>query len=145
MRNLQYEMRICQKSHNNVTKTVYVWFEFLWIRRQYSSLEAIGQSRVPMAFLWPKKGNKFNCSHQNKKMNTKIILNYCQSFRITLISSKFQNLPIHKALENMLQVFLNSYHLVTELVAPIIIICLHCAKQARNVVVLCSSQSEYHQ
>ena len=31
MRNLQYEMRICQKSHK-VTKTVYVWFEFLWIR-----------------------------------------------------------------------------------------------------------------
>ena len=29
MRNLQYEMRICQKSHNKVTKTVYVWFEFL--------------------------------------------------------------------------------------------------------------------
>ena len=26
-------MRIGQKSHNNVTKTVYVWFEFLWIRR----------------------------------------------------------------------------------------------------------------
>ena len=26
-------MRIRQKSHNNVTKTVYVWFEFLWIRR----------------------------------------------------------------------------------------------------------------
>jgi hypothetical protein len=33
MRNLQYEMRICQKSHNKVTKTVHVWFEFLWIRR----------------------------------------------------------------------------------------------------------------
>ena len=31
MRNLQYEMRICQKSHNKVTKTVYVWFKFLWI------------------------------------------------------------------------------------------------------------------
>ena len=29
MRNLQYEMRICQKSQNKVTKTVYVWFEFL--------------------------------------------------------------------------------------------------------------------
>ena len=29
MRNLQYEMRICQKSHNRVTKTVYVWFEYL--------------------------------------------------------------------------------------------------------------------
>ena len=33
MKNLQYEMRICQKSHSKVTKTVYVWFEFLWIRR----------------------------------------------------------------------------------------------------------------
>ena len=33
MRNLQYEMRVWQKSHNKVTKTVYVWFEFLWIRR----------------------------------------------------------------------------------------------------------------
>ena len=33
MRNLQYEMRICQKSHNKATKIVYVWFEFLWIRR----------------------------------------------------------------------------------------------------------------
>ena len=32
MRNLQYEMRICQKSYNKVTKTVYVWFEFLCIR-----------------------------------------------------------------------------------------------------------------
>jgi hypothetical protein len=32
MRNLQYEMRICQKSHIKVT--VYVWFKFLWIRRQ---------------------------------------------------------------------------------------------------------------
>ena len=25
MRNLQYEIRICQKSHNAVTITVYVW------------------------------------------------------------------------------------------------------------------------
>ena len=33
MRNLQYEMRICQKSHYKLTKTVYVWLEFLWIRR----------------------------------------------------------------------------------------------------------------
>ena len=32
MRNLQYEMRICQKSHSKVTKPVYVWFELLWIR-----------------------------------------------------------------------------------------------------------------
>ena len=31
MKNLYYEMRICQKSHNKVTKTVDVWFEFLWI------------------------------------------------------------------------------------------------------------------
>jgi hypothetical protein len=31
--NLLYEMRICQKSYNKVTKTVYVWFKFLWIRR----------------------------------------------------------------------------------------------------------------
>ena len=30
MRNWQYEMRICQKSHNKVTKTAYVWFEFLF-------------------------------------------------------------------------------------------------------------------
>ena len=29
IRNLQYEMSICQKSHNKVTKTVYVRFEFL--------------------------------------------------------------------------------------------------------------------
>ena len=33
MRNLQYEMKICQKSHNKITKTVDLWFEFLWIRR----------------------------------------------------------------------------------------------------------------
>ena len=33
VRNLFYEMRICQKSHNTVTVTVYVWFEFLWNRR----------------------------------------------------------------------------------------------------------------
>ena len=33
MINLQYEMRICQKCHSKATKTVYVWFEFLWIRR----------------------------------------------------------------------------------------------------------------
>ena len=26
MRNLQHEMRICQKSHNKVKKTVYLWF-----------------------------------------------------------------------------------------------------------------------
>ena len=25
----QYEMKICQRSHNKVAKTVYVWFEFL--------------------------------------------------------------------------------------------------------------------
>ena len=30
MRNFQYEIRICQKSHNPVTITVFVWFEFLW-------------------------------------------------------------------------------------------------------------------
>ena len=35
MRNFQYEMRIYQKSHNKVTKTVQVWFEFLWIRRYF--------------------------------------------------------------------------------------------------------------
>ena len=28
-----FKMRICQKSHKKVTKTVYVRFEFLWIRR----------------------------------------------------------------------------------------------------------------
>ena len=33
MINLQYEIIICQKSHNKVTKTVYVWFKFLSIRR----------------------------------------------------------------------------------------------------------------
>ena len=33
MRNLQYEMRVSQKSHNKDSKTVYVWFEFLCIRR----------------------------------------------------------------------------------------------------------------
>ena len=37
MRNLQCEMKICQKSHNKVTKTVYVKLKFLWIRRYYSS------------------------------------------------------------------------------------------------------------
>ena len=31
MRNLQYEVRICQKTDNKVTKKVYVWVE--WIRR----------------------------------------------------------------------------------------------------------------
>ena len=31
MKNLQYEMSLCQ-SHKKVTKTVYVWVEFLWIR-----------------------------------------------------------------------------------------------------------------
>ena len=31
LRNLQYEIRICQKRDDKVTKTVYVWFEFLWI------------------------------------------------------------------------------------------------------------------
>ena len=36
IRNLQYEMSVCQKSHNKVTKTVYVWFKFLLIRRYYS-------------------------------------------------------------------------------------------------------------
>ena len=33
MRTLQYEMRISLKSHNKVTKTVYIWFECLWIIR----------------------------------------------------------------------------------------------------------------
>ena len=32
LKKMQYEMRVCQKSHNKVTKTVYVWFEFLCIR-----------------------------------------------------------------------------------------------------------------
>ena len=31
MRNLQYEMRICQKSHSKVSRTIYEWFDFLWI------------------------------------------------------------------------------------------------------------------
>ena len=31
-------MRICQKSYNKVTKTVYVWFEFLWIRCYHTFL-----------------------------------------------------------------------------------------------------------
>ena len=39
MRNLQYKMRICRKSHDKVTKTVYVWFEFLWIRRYVDEAE----------------------------------------------------------------------------------------------------------
>ena len=29
MRNLHYEIRICQNSHKKVTMTIYVWFEFL--------------------------------------------------------------------------------------------------------------------
>ena len=33
VRNLQYEMRIFQKIHNKASKTVFAWFEFLWIRR----------------------------------------------------------------------------------------------------------------
>ena len=33
MRNLQYEMRICQKSDNKISKTLYVWFKLLWSRR----------------------------------------------------------------------------------------------------------------
>ena len=37
MRNLQYEIRTCQKSDNKVSKTVYVWSEFLWIRRYYQN------------------------------------------------------------------------------------------------------------
>ena len=32
MRNLQYELKICQISHNKITKTVHVWFDFLCIR-----------------------------------------------------------------------------------------------------------------
>ena len=38
MRNLQYEMKICQKSQKKVTKTVYVWFEFYGsdVRSDYS-------------------------------------------------------------------------------------------------------------
>ena len=38
MRNLQYRIRICQKSHNTVTITFYVCFDFLWNRR-YSMVE----------------------------------------------------------------------------------------------------------
>jgi hypothetical protein len=43
MTNLQYEMRICQKSYNKVTKTVYVWFEFLWIRRYILKVESVSK------------------------------------------------------------------------------------------------------
>ena len=32
LKKMQYEMRVCKKSRNKVTKTVYVLFEFLWIR-----------------------------------------------------------------------------------------------------------------
>ena len=57
MRNFQYEMRICQKIHNKVTKTVYVWFEFLWIRRYLKSESRgnLGSCFVPGKhgfFLW---------------------------------------------------------------------------------------------
>ena len=41
MRNLQYEIRICQKSYSKVTKAAYVWFEFLWIRRYFTHLSYI--------------------------------------------------------------------------------------------------------
>ena len=44
MRRLQYEMRICLKSHNKVTNTVYVLFEFLWIRRYMATLIRISKN-----------------------------------------------------------------------------------------------------
>jgi hypothetical protein len=37
MRNLQYEIRICQKIHNNVTMTVYVMVRFLMKQTLYHS------------------------------------------------------------------------------------------------------------
>ena len=54
MRNLQYEMRICQKIHNKVAKTVYVWLESLRIRRQqlicvpFLTFESIRRIKSPL-------------------------------------------------------------------------------------------------
>ena len=39
-----WKMRICQKSHNTVTVTVYLWFEFLWNRR-YNNKASFPQFR----------------------------------------------------------------------------------------------------
>ena len=47
MRNLQNEMRICQKSHIKVTKTVYVRFEFLWLKLRLSLKQILKFSFQP--------------------------------------------------------------------------------------------------
>ena len=43
--NFKVEISDCQKSHNKVTKTVYVWFELLWIRR-YSRLRFMDRKKM---------------------------------------------------------------------------------------------------
>ena len=60
MINLQYEMRICQKSHDKVTKTVYLWFKFLWVRRYFRSYAILnwGQNLLILAI----SGNPVCCS-----------------------------------------------------------------------------------
>ena len=50
MRSLQYKMMICQKSHYKVTKTVYVWFEFLWIRHYIKEVICLKADIVMSAF-----------------------------------------------------------------------------------------------
>ena len=64
MRNLQYEMRICHKSHNKVTKTVYVWFEFLWIRRYFGlwALSVPSSPSSPPPFFLPHYTDAVGCA-----------------------------------------------------------------------------------
>ena len=69
MRNSQYEMSICQKSYARVTKTVYVWFGFLCIRRYFTKQGGIEHTpctgqwcflKVCLSF-WPKILGTYIC------------------------------------------------------------------------------------
>ena len=98
MRNFQCEMRICQKSHNKVIKTVYVWFEFLWIRRYITFLY---MTKFPTLNVKSAKQIKFNEEIQSRKLE-----NDCQNLKRN-VQSLLAELNETKNLSQEMQAGLN--------------------------------------
>ena len=90
MRNLQYKGGICQKSHNKVTMSVYVRFEFLW-NRPYLALSGFRWYKIGFFLTRPRKEMAESDStpkiHTNFSTNSCSNLTFCHRHSFWLMTS----------------------------------------------------------
>jgi hypothetical protein len=75
MRNLQYEIRICQKSHNTVTITVYVWTVVRILMKQTLSFaqENIKTTTLKSSIIMAENGPRLNFHIGNVSQDTSVL------------------------------------------------------------------------